>query len=66
MLSALARAIHEDLRNNNDQELNLSSHPPTLAFQRVSYKNAAVVVRPEMERTGKAMSDHLLQHPIRR
>jgi hypothetical protein len=33
MLSALARAIHNDVRNNDNQELNLSSHPPAFPVQ---------------------------------
>ncbi len=47
MLSALARAIHDDVRNNADQEVNLSSHPPTCAVQRSTYKHVVGVVRPE-------------------
>ncbi|SAL71035.1 hypothetical protein AWB69_08526 [Caballeronia udeis] len=66
MLSALAFTIHDDVRNNENQELNLSSHPPTLAVQRASYKKAALLFARQMERTGKAMSGSLQQHPIRR
>ena len=46
MLSALARAIHDDVRNNHGRELNLSSYPPTFAVQRPTYKNVAAVVLP--------------------
>jgi hypothetical protein len=66
MLSALAHAIHDDVRNNNYQELNLSSHPLTLAAQRTSDKKIAPAVRSAVGRSGKVMSGHLQQHPNRR
>ena len=66
MLSALARAIHNDVRNNDDQEVNLSSHPRTFAVQRAFYKNAAAAFTPKMERTGNAMSGRLWPRLTRR
>jgi len=34
MLSILSHAIHDDVRNNEEQELNLSALFPTLPIQR--------------------------------
>jgi hypothetical protein len=40
MLSPLPRAVHGTVRNNDDEELNLSALFPTHPIQRASRENA--------------------------
>jgi hypothetical protein len=47
MLSALARAIHNDVRNNDNQKLNLSAHPPEFHVRGASLTKCRGCVRPE-------------------
>jgi hypothetical protein len=55
MLSALAHAIHNDVRNNADQELNLSSHPLHALFSGRHTSMSWLSFTRQMERIGKKM-----------
>ena len=64
MLSALAFTIHDDVRNNDGQELNLSVASPDSCRSTSSYKTAAAVAPRQMMRMGKATNVLSWAHQI--
>jgi hypothetical protein len=55
MLSARSLAIHDDVRNNGAQELNLSDHRPTFPIRQPTHKNVQLSFAWQMHTTGKAI-----------
>jgi hypothetical protein len=65
MLSTLARAIHNNVRNSDNQKLNLSAHPPEFHV-RGALTKCRDCFAPNTERTGKTMSGCSSPHEVRR